>query len=101
MSRQRKSAAPGRGVGRNADACRLRTHEEVDTMTQDRQAGSLPATTDAAKLSQEMASQQAEQDQLDEDARRLWDDAGDPTDRLPEPSHERLMEDVEQRELHP
>ena len=28
-------------------------------MTQDRQAGSLPTTTDAAKLSQEMASQQA------------------------------------------
>ena len=70
-------------------------------MTQDRQAGSLPTTTDAAKLSQEMASQQAEQDQLDEDARRLRDDAGDPTDRLAEPAHERLIEDVEQRELHP
>ncbi len=48
-----------------------------------------------------MASQQAEQDQLDEDARRLRDDAGDPTDRLAEPAHERLIEDVEQRELHP
>lgn len=48
------------------------------------------------------ADQQAEQERLDEEARRrLKRDPGDPKDRLPEHEHERLMEQTTYRELHP
>jgi hypothetical protein len=56
------------------------------------------------KRTQERASdeQAEEQDRLDEETReRFAGDPGDPKDRLSESQHERLMEQAQQRELHP